>query len=655
MRKLGITTVGYLILFVLMISILLYMFFNKSPWVFDNVIDSFKSSITILISMFGYSVSIYVFLMNVLSNRAEQSVAEKEVISEFREIKKNELVRRLVFTILVILFESVLILFKTAIKKKISTIAFSTVIYIFFAIIGCGSTLVNIIFLGIFTYSIINYEDGLKTQAVAMRKRRGVGPTRTKMMKGEFLNLVNNIEVLVERLIANHMHAKMSNEYESNFKRALCDGITDAGQIQMREETANEYKEVIDYRNLLLQDEELGDAHEVGMSDKIQLVKNNLFTHYLSGEVLRGISINHLPIRDADLSKTSFYDSSLQDIVFMGESKFVGTDFRNSFINNVKFGKANCKNINFSDAKLIDVRFTTDMQMERSVFVRADLSNLGDLGPEDKDGTPLKFTYSDFEDANMAHLDIYNASFEYASLKFARLTACKIGTSAQKAKNVNFRYADFTRANLLESSIHRCDFQKANLTEANLTHTDDVSVDFSECNLGNVILAEAVISHCNFNKSFAQGISLKGTQIANTKFDYAIMNNADFSNAEISESSFDDVVFRNSLWVRTAIANTSFCRSVFSGARIAGESQHITVIRNCNFSFANLSDCAITNIEFEKCDFKGVDLTNARLINVCFDDCDNLNTAVTKYLWASELKTKGNSDSLRKDKWRYHS
>lgn len=72
---------------------------------------------------------------------------------------------------------------------------------------------------------MINYEKELHD--LAKRKREGYEQTKSQepISKGRFLNQVNNIDIVVNRLIQNHTYAQTTYLFESALKSALCDGI----------------------------------------------------------------------------------------------------------------------------------------------------------------------------------------------------------------------------------------------------------------------------------------------------------------------------------------------------------------------------------------------------------------------------------------------
>lgn len=639
--------------------ILAVMGCNSQGIEFGDLVEVVKISVTVLISMLGFSVSIYVFLNNTFQSRRNSNELEKEIIEKFQTQKRYSLGISIIFSVIAITGECTAVAFGESIDSHLQNMQNSQLsLGVYFSVIAIFViiTVLNVYKLGHFTYGVINYEEGLLRLAKKEMNAYSEDNCNEKVTKGEFLNLVNNIEVLVERLIRNHLHAKISTAYDTNLKRAICDGITEAGEISTRENLAKEYKEIIDYRNLLLQDVSIMDSVNVAMGDQVKSVLNRLFQNYFNNELLTGVSISNLVISEANLEKASFSDSSLKKIKFERKTILNNADFRNSTLNDVSFSEAECENINFSGCKLINIKLNTKMNLQRAIFTNADLSSMGDIGPQDKEGSPLEFSHANFASANMTHQDIYNVCFDYADLSGTRLVDSKIGASAQKENNAKFVYADMEKADLLRCIIERSNFQNANLNGATFIDAKISNTDFSECRVKGANFSKSVIKDCKFEKSYCANFSMKGTIIEKTSFRYAIMMSADLTGAQLEDVHLEDAVCRDTLWVRTQIKKSYFERCVLANARIVGDATQRVCIRDCKFLYTDLSNCAIANIEFRDCDFKGADFTNARLINVLFLNCENLDTAVSEKIWLAGVAFEGSRKTeLEKgnQNWRY--
>lgn len=622
---------GIILAFIAIIIIASYMVYINNNGctkiLLNNLFDTIKVSISVLISMLGFSVSIYVFLNNSFQSRRIVNTIEKQIIDKFQSEKAKSLRSAVVFAVVAIICECVIMVSHDYLVGKM----FFIIILFFFVIIA---TIFNIIKLGYFTFDIINYEAGLEKLANIEVGKYSSDSDHGKISKGEFLNLVNNIEVLVDRLIQNHIHAKMSSKDDSDLKQAICDGITEPGELGMREKLAEDYKDIIEYRNLLVQTTHK-DSEEVAMGDDIKSIMNRMFQRYIRGELLTGINLSNLEVSEADLEKTSFSNSSFYNITFTGDTNLKFVDFRDSTINKMFFKGNNtlCEGTNFTNSKLIDVEFDVNVRLTRAVFKSSDLTNIKKICPKDKEGDRIEFKHANFSNANMTRLDICMTDFRYSDFSNVRLIDSKIGVSALKGCNIDFSYANMKNADFLRTHLERGLFNNADLERASFTYAYIKDTSFEDARLSELNCTKAAIEKCRFEKSYGTKMSMKSANIKESQFDYAMLNSADMSGATVKGCCFDDAVCTDTLWVDTKIEKTSFRRSVLANARIVGKANERTRIRKCSFKNANLSNVAITNVEFDKCNFKGTDFSDARLINVRFVNCKNIDEANMSDVW----------------------
>lgn len=600
----------------------------------ECLVETVKTAVTVLVSMLGFSVSSYVFLNNSFQSRRGLNTIERQIIDEFQNKKLKSLGKTIIFAVAAIVSECLII----ALTDNITHIKEKECLIVILLLVVIVITIANIITLGNFTYEVINYEDGLNKLANSEVKKYSSSQDHEKIQKGDFLNFVNNIEVLVERITRNHIHAKMSSKYDSDFKQALCDGFTESGEVTSREEFAEDYREIIEYRNLLVQTA-LGDSEDVAMGGQVRKFMNKLFQNYIRGELLTGISISNIRVNGAVLEKTSFSNSSFFNIRFAGDTNLKFVDFRDSNINSISFeeNQIQCEGINFSNAKLINVKFDTNVDLTRAVFKNSDLTNIGKIHPSDKEGDMICFAHTNFSNANLTRLDICMANFEYADFSDVRMIDSKIGISALKENNTNFSYANMKNVDLLRAHVEKCIFDNADMETASFTYAKIKSASFENTRLSRANWTKSVVENNRFEKSYCSQMTMKSAVIKDCQFNYAIMRSVDMSGATVKNCCFDDTVCRDSLWVDTKIENSSFKRSVLANARIVGSAKDRTRIRECSFKNADLSNIAITNIEFENCNFKGADFNNARLINVRFINCKNLSRANMSQAWLTDV------------------
>ncbi len=287
----------------------------KSGKLWENALDILVNA---LISFLGFSVTGYVFLSNMLQSRKNLNSIETEVINTYQVQKRKILMKYIVFITVCILMRFCLKYLR--VDDTLLKHSFLDVIKYLIYIICTIFSIYSIVCLGCFLHSMINYEKELHD--LAKRKREGYEQTKSQepISKGRFLNQVNNIDIVVNRLIQNHTYAQTTYLFESTLKSALCDGINDQGEIYACGEFANSYNELIEYRNLLIQDYSKQDGENVSYGATAQKLLNELFKEYVKNEILTSISLSNLILRGANLSFSSLANSALFNIEFQAKS-----------------------------------------------------------------------------------------------------------------------------------------------------------------------------------------------------------------------------------------------------------------------------------------------------------------------------------------------
>lgn len=618
----------------------------KSGGLWENALDILVNA---LISFLGFSVTGYIFLNNMLQSRKSINSIEAEVIDAFQTQKRKILMKYIVYITVCILMRFCLKYMKVNDVLMNHHLLDITKYSIF--VICTSFSIYSIICLGVFLYDIINYEKGLHD--LAKQKRESFIETKSQepVSKGNFLNQVNNIDIVVNRLIKNHAYAQTANLFDSALKSALCDGVNDQGKICACGEFADSYSELIEYRNLLIQDNSIQDGENVSHGATVQKLLNQLFKEYVKNEILTSISLSNIVLQRADLSFSSLANSALYNIVFKDFSILQKTDFRDSTLNRIRFNNADCTNSNFRNSKLIDVVFDCETKLQRTIFDDADLTGLKKFGSRDKLGKELTISYAKFRNALLSRLDIYNIDFTYADFCNAQFVDCKIGESTIKKRNVIFAFSNLTDTNFLRSLIVRTSFEKAKLIRADLTYAKIQDVNFDESNLEKAGFIDTKIANSSFVKVYGVDLSLKGSIVEGVNFNYATLTNADLSGILVRDADFSDSICRNILAIGMKVSNVKFIGAVFNNSRIVGEEKQNVEFYNCDFTNADFSDCSISNIVFKECEFEAADFTQSRLINVNFYDCSNVDTVVTKNVWI----TSGNAGDTftYDDSWRH--
>lgn len=631
---------------------ILIKYLPAKSYTINLIQEALSKATTVTISMIGFSISTYIFLNNTLQRKSAENITEVETINEFLKQKRRSLCSLVIWSACLVVIE-IILLWGAQTLEEIS-VEFSLewpVICLMFVCIVL--TIVSIIRLTSFDFSIINYENGLvvtaKKQLCIINKSNA---QTTSMEKSKFLMLVNNIETVLERIAENHQNALKHSADDSLVSMALYSKVENSdvasGQKAVRRELAEKYRKLIEFRNYILHDDQINDDDQIEVSDEILSTVNLVFNNVLSNEIISDISISNLVVHSVDFEKTTFKNCSLKSIEFRSKSNLRSADFRDSSLNDIKLNDADCSNANFSNAKLINLDISIETNMVGTIFHNADMSGLQRIGTVDCTGKSINLMYSNFIKANMINLDIQNTTFDHGDMSYAQLFNSKIGYSSHRKNNTTFKFVNLKGAVLTNSKVHNCDFTNANLSEATLANSNVYHTNWKECRFLNATFTESEIKYSAFDKSYCGNISMKGTIIISTTFDHATLNSADFSAAELDNVSFDDAVCRDALFVGTSIANSSFERCILANCRFVSAGNN--AISNCNFDYSNLSNSSISNIEFIDCDFIGCDLSNSRLINVKFTNCTGIETIRFSDAWLDQVEFHkyANFDDLRK-------
>ena len=618
---------------------------------YSYIIEVLSKATTVTISMIGFSISTYVFLNNTLQRKLVENSTETETIREFLKKKRTSLCSLVIWSICLVIIEILLLgITKVSATPTPENHSMCLICVVYICII---LTIVSIVRLAHFDYSIINYENGLietaKAQLCIFNKHAS---NITNMKKNDFLMLVNNMETVLERISENHHNALKHSVNDSLVLMALCSNINSSnvlsGQKAIRREIADNYKKTIEYRNYILHDESIKDDDDIEIDDAVLSTSNLIFNHVLAGEVLSDISIINLTIENVNFSKTSFRNCSLKGIKFLNNSNLKSTDFRDSILIDIDLNDSDCADANFTNAKLINVHIIPDTKLTGAVFNNADMSGLKNLGISDGTGKIVNMNYANFVKTNMVGLVLQNITFDYCDMTNVQMFNSIIGDASFDDDNTTFKFANLQNGILTKSIISRCDFTNANLSGATLAYTNVKSTNWNECRLLDATFTECKIEKSTFEKSYCSNISMKGAIISNTAFNYATLNRADFSAADIDNVHFDDAVCNDTLFVGASIKNSSFQRSILSNCRITSNGNK--VIENCIFNFSNLSNSSISNVEFKGCKFIGCDFSETRLINVVFTDCEGIESIRFTNAWLDSVKLNDykKSDILRK-------
>ena len=262
--------VAFLIIIVFICIVVLFLNFY-SGITDKTVLSALTTALTVVISMIGFSVSAYVFLNNMLQRKIVENPSSEETVNVFLCDKRRELCSLVLYIACLIIAEAALIFFDApsvfvsqnesvfASELSLKPVKIFVMAFIFICMI---LTIASVIKLAHFDYSIIDYEEGLRitanNQLCILNKQNA--DNNSTMNKSEFLTIVNNMETVLERMTQNHRNALRQSTDDSPILVALRaryevsdqgDRVTDGTRAQ-RQDIADNYKKIIEYRNYLI-------------------------------------------------------------------------------------------------------------------------------------------------------------------------------------------------------------------------------------------------------------------------------------------------------------------------------------------------------------------------------------------------------------------
>ena len=179
------------------------------------------------------------------------------------------------------------------------------------------------------------------------------------------------------------------------------------------------------------------------------------------------------------------------------------------------------------------------------------------------DGTPIKLVGCDLEGADISRLDLASWIFDGCILRQANL----IGANLEETQWTGCRggFADFTSADLSDSTFQSSDFNNASFKRATLT-----SCRIERCKMTGANLSDAATLGLSFEATL-----LAGAILPLLSFRKMTLRQLDFAQADLMKCDFRD-----------------------------------SVLEDCSLRDANLADA-----RFEGADLRGADLGGLRLFN----------------------------------------
>ena len=306
----------------------------------------------------------------------------------------------------------------------------------------------------------------------------------------------------------------------------------------------------------------------------VDLTTSNLEQINLTGTDLSKVVLRGMDLSQANLTGTIFNHSDLRGAKL--RSTLNASNLNGAILSDTQYSvdlngstlDGNFSGFNFSGLDLQNTILGQSVFFEDVNFTRAQLQ-----GTEVPQGQKtVKFSYSDFNDANLSGAVFYKSVFTHNS-----------GGTTKYEVTSDFSYAIF----------HNTDLSKANLQGANFSNADLSKVNFTEANLANTNLSGALIDLSSIaNASSVSGINFAGLDLR-TITDLSILD------------------FRGSTWTGANFSGMDFS----TGVNLGGTATSVDGYTTLN-PFGNFEQFVPGSYTFNVVDFSSVNLSKANLVNL---------------------------------------
>ncbi len=260
-----------------------------------------------------------------------------------------------------------------------------------------------------------------------------------------------------------------------------------------------------------------------------------------SGEGCAGWNLIDADLSELDLSGGDFEDALLTRALLCG-SRLDGASFEGSVLH-----EADLKGASFLETRF-DEAYLTDIDGKGVRFERTSFEGVVAIGAKltKAELTECRCASGDFSRADLSEAVLDRVVLDEADLTGARLdravfTDCTLvdavlsGVSAVMAKIEEcnlclvraFDGADFTKASLKSSKIHRGRFQEAILRRANLSLAELYSADFSDAEMDDVKALGCALRKAKFQRARLVRAMLGKSDLHFATFEGANLRNAD--------------------------------------------------------------------------------------------------------------------------------
>jgi uncharacterized protein YjbI with pentapeptide repeats len=353
--------------------------------------------------------------------------------------------------------------------------------------------------------------------------------------------------------------------------------------------------------------------------DSAQLRRTNLKYISFKNMDLSNMNFDYLELTNANLSKqnlsnASFVSSKLNNVDF-SYSDLSNLDLSNLNLDNIKLHASNISKTDFTDSNLSNINFSKALNVKNTLFHNTKITDC-DFSKLDLQGYDWK--NNTLENDNFTNANLKNAHFYYMDLK-----------------SINFTGVDFSKHTFFVNSMHDVIFDNAILRNTNFSQVSDYkNISFKSATMSGANLSYRVMRGSDFSNAKLKNLNCKEADFSGSDFRGSSIANANFSSAtEFNSANFDNLDFSN-------LSNLKYMK--FSNISCVGTDFHglnmsHTNLKNArchsdgkgaNFKDTTLEYTDLSDADMRYSDFNGVDFNNytdlggANMSHVDFRDSD---------------------------------
>jgi uncharacterized protein YjbI with pentapeptide repeats len=285
------------------------------------------------------------------------------------------------------------------------------------------------------------------------------------------------------------------------------------------------------------------------LTERGNLVRQDLTGADLSGLDLRGIDLRGAWLENADLSGTNLEGATLSEAVLaradLTGAVLTGASLKKANLGHTRLVRAQADRADFSEAIL------SQALLDQASFREATLSS------------------ADLKQAEFRRTDMTEATLREALFLDADLTGLLLAG------------ADLDNAIFLTADVRAVDFSAASLVEASFVQANGEGAIFTGARMTKVRFVEAcAFAGADFRGAALEGANLRGTNLSRTDFEGARLSGADLSDCDLRRANL----------VQTDATGARFVKANLSGARMERANLMNVLLQRADLSGADLRD-----------------------------------------------------------------